>query len=86
MSKRRSVGDIVQIQNDEGRLVSARILGQDRGESFDDCARSFMGQCDDESCKEWLTLAILDNQRRPTGEHTYHISECEMKDPAGKSA
>lgn len=83
MSKRRSVSDIVRIKDEHGDWVAARILGLDRGDSFDECARVFMGQCDDEACKEWHTLAIVEANSRPTGDHFYHVSECEMKDWLG---
>lgn len=36
--------------------------------------------CDDPLCLEFANVEVLDDNKRPTGQYMFHISECEMED------
>jgi hypothetical protein len=74
MSKRRAIGDVVQLDDEEGDgPYLARVVCSAGATMADDCQK-----CDDPACREWRKLAVLDRARQPTGEHAYHVSECRM--------
>ena len=78
MSKRRALGDVVQVQGDEGeppylvKLIPTADVAQP-----DDC----MYECGDPDCREWRIAEVLDDQAQPTGQRIYHVTECNMSDP-----
>jgi hypothetical protein len=81
VSKRRAIGDVVQIDDDEGGgPYLARIVQSGCEHLVDDYMADDCPVCDDRACKEWRKLAVLDAARQPTGEHVYHVSECCMAD------
>lgn len=82
MSKRRSVGDIVRIHDDEEGFYLGRISA--RGEATrHECPQMYLDSKHDRECREWPNIEVLDSNEKPTGQFAYHISECEMSDPAG---
>ncbi|GGM25498.1 hypothetical protein GCM10009425_40310 [Pseudomonas asuensis] len=77
MSKRRVIGDVVQVQYDKTEPPYLIKLTSGSGVVPDDCVLD----CGDLECREWAVAIVLDDIRRPTGEKVYHISECLMSDP-----
>lgn len=79
MSKRRKVDDIVQLHDEDDGFYLGRIdsLGASRG---DECPQRFLDDTHDQSCMEWPNVEILNDDKTPTGEYVYHVSECDMQD------
>lgn len=79
--KRRKVGDIVLIIDDEeDEYYLVRI--EERGAEFADiCPQYYFDENHDPNCREWRNTSVVDGKGEPTGEHCYHVSECSMRDP-----
>lgn len=81
MSKRRHVGDVVVLDDEDGTgpyLGRIDALGAERG---DTCPHCFLEPDHDQSCSEWPNVQVLDQNRQPTGEWVHHVPECQMADP-----
>lgn len=77
MSKRRIIGDIVEVKNLEDRSpYLARIVEHGSGVDPDDCILD----CGDPDCKEWPLLHLVDAKGNPTGDRSHHVPECQMFD------
>lgn len=76
MSKRRKVGEVVRLDDeDEGPYLARIVLPKDsRGP--DECP----GLCSDRKCQEWPIVVILDERGEATGTGVYHVPECHMQD------
>lgn len=79
MSKRRNVGDIVVLQDNEDGPYLGRIdaLGADRK---DECPKCCDDPTHDPHCREWPNVEVMDAEGKPTGHYVYHVTECEMSD------
>lgn len=81
MSKRRHVGEVVVLDDEDGTApYFARIdgLGAERG---DRCPHCTLEADHDQACAEWPNVQVLDQNRKPTGEWVHHVPECQMADP-----
>ncbi|HEY8096985.1 MAG TPA: hypothetical protein VIE65_12960 [Methylobacter sp.] len=78
MSKRRSVNDLVWIdEEDEDRFLGRiDMLSADQAER---CLKAG-DPGHDPDCKNWPNVEILTDDAQPTGAFCYHVSECEMHD------
>ncbi|MFA1030715.1 hypothetical protein ALP10_200276 [Pseudomonas syringae pv. helianthi] len=82
MSKRRSFGEVVQVQDEDGEpLCLVKLIPTADGAQPDDC----MYACGDPDCREWRIAEVLDDKAKPTGERIYHVTECNMSDPTKSS-
>lgn len=74
MSKRRYVGDVVLLHDEEEGPYLGRIdaLG---AEPRNECDRRFLDPAHDQNCREWPNVEILDAEGRPTGQWGYHVCE-----------
>ncbi|MEJ6003759.1 hypothetical protein [Paucibacter soli] len=82
MSKRRSVGDVVQLDDEDGTapyLVRIDAQGAERG---DRCPHAALDSHHDQQCAEWPVVVVLDEQKQATRERVFHVPECQMADPA----
>lgn len=82
MSKRRNVGDVVQLDDNDGSapyLGRIDAQGSDRG---DRCPKSAFDPNHDQQCAEWPVVNVLDGAGQATGERVFHVAECQMADPA----
>lgn len=80
MSKRRSVGDVIRLDDGDGSgpyFGRFNILGAGRN---DDCPQCYMDPTHDQACNEWPNVEVLDRFRKPTGDWVYHVAECNMQD------
>ncbi len=78
MSKRRAIGDIVLMDDDEGRgPYRGRIVLPLDGRASDPCPGHM---CNDRDCQEWRIVEVLDSAGQPTGERVHHVPECHMAD------
>lgn len=78
MSIRRTFGDVVQVQDDDGETsYLVKLIPTADGAQPDDC----MYECGDPDCREWRIAEVLDDQAQPTGQRIYHVTECNMSDP-----
>lgn len=81
MSKRRQVGEIVVLDDEDGTapyLGRIDALGADRG---DRCLHCSLDPGHDQACTEWPNVQVLNKNRQPTGEWVHHVPECQMADP-----
>ncbi|MDO8417725.1 MAG: hypothetical protein Q7S87_16115 [Agitococcus sp.] len=82
MSIRRTIGDIVRLQDsDDDSEFLAKIVAHAGGTEPDDCYRS----CGDSACREWPVLALVSDDGVLTGDRVFHWSECAMKTPLSES-
>lgn len=82
MSKRRHIGDVVQlIDEDASAPYRCRIdaQGAERGDQCHLCAADANH---DQKCAEWPVVNVLDDHNQATGERVFHVPECRMADPA----
>jgi len=81
MSKRRHVGDVVLLDDEDGTgpyLGRIDARGAERG---DYCPLTTHDDDHDPDCAEWPNVAVLGKAGRPTGAMIYHVPECRMADP-----
>ena len=80
LNKRRSPGEIVRRKPNSGYTssVDPELIKIPIGEEYNDTMPCW---CDNRGCREWANLEIMSGPY--TGEHIYHISECEMLDDHG---
>lgn len=81
MSKRRHIGNVVVLNDEDGTapyLGRIDALGAERG---DICPHRFLEPDHDQACTEWPNVQVLDQNLQPTGEWVYHVPECQMADP-----
>ncbi len=79
MIKRRGVGDIVQLDSEDGTgpyLVRIDAQGAERG----DLCHLAWDASHDQQCAEWPVVLVLDANKQATGERIFHVSECRMSD------
>ncbi|MDX1296749.1 MAG: hypothetical protein R3260_00700 [Pseudomonas sp.] len=66
------------MQDDEGEApYSVKLIPTADGEEPDYC----MYECGDPDYREWRIAEVLDDQAQPTGQRSYHVTECNMSDP-----
>jgi hypothetical protein len=80
MSKRRSSGEVVELDSDDSEgTYLVRIVPSAGDVHWDECA-----VCDDKQCREWRKTNVLDKTGRATTEFVHHVAECNMRDaPTG---
>lgn len=81
MSKRRQIGDVVLLDDEDGTpkyLARIDALGADHR---DRCPHSMLDADHDQDCAEWPNMQVLDQNHLPTGDWVHHVPECQMADP-----
>jgi hypothetical protein len=80
MSKRRGVGEVVLLRDDEEGPYLGRIDALDSERRYE-CLRCSFDVTHAHDCREWPNVEVLNDKRQPTGQFVYHVTECEMSDP-----
>lgn len=81
MSKRRNVGDIVQLDDHDGSAPYLGCIDAQGAERGDLCPLSVSDPSHDQQCAEWPVVNVLDEHQQATGERVFHVPECRMADP-----
>jgi hypothetical protein len=77
MSKRRVVGEVVWVQDDDGEPPYRVTLNPTADSADPDYC---MYECGDPDCREWRIAEVLDDDGHLTGQRIHHVAECHMSD------
>jgi len=80
MSKRRKVGDVVWLRANTGFVGESNRLPAEIMPEADGLGYPCMMGCDDEDCREWVTLWTLPDPETGKRYPLCHVCECEMFD------
>lgn len=82
MSKRRKIGDIVVLDDEDGAPPYLGRIDALGAEPVEPCPHRFLEAGHDPDCIEWANIQVLDQNLQPTGEWEHHVPECQLDDPA----
>ena len=82
MGKRRNVGDIVQLSDEDGSGPYLGRIDSQGAQRGDLCPLAAHDPSHDQQCAEWPVVNVLDEHKQATGEQVFHVAECQMADPA----